>query len=213
MTALILLFWKIWSTELKIIASIAALIPINVLEEWIFPGGFNYQYNLFLYNSNQPDRYPMNRISDMITNLEATIGYAIVTIIYANIESKGGYLPSGFIMGTFIFCSLEIIVHTSFGVKAYFTFKKEGKTTIYRLGSITAYSGFGVFGCILIHSLIDRINEKLIFNYDWVIMIGEVLFILVCCILVPENAIKKKDNEYYFKTNGYFDRFLIHKNK
>ena len=46
----------------------------------------------------------MNRISDMITNLEATIGYVIVTIIYANIENKGGYLPSGFIMGTIIFC-------------------------------------------------------------------------------------------------------------
>ena len=88
-------------------------------------------------------------------------------------------------MGTITFFFLEIIVHTIFGIKAYFTFKKEGKTTIYGPGSITAYSGFGVFGCILIHSLIDRINEKLIFNSDWIIMIGEVLFILVCCILVP----------------------------
>ena len=55
---------------------------------------------------------------------------------------------------------------------AYFHFKKEGKTTIYGPGSITAYLGFGVFGSILVYSLIDRINEKLLFwyrlgNYVW----------------------------------------------
>ena len=53
MTILILLFWKKWSTKLKIMSSIAALIPIHVLEEWVFPGGFNYQYNLFLFKSEQ----------------------------------------------------------------------------------------------------------------------------------------------------------------
>ena len=208
MTSLILLFWRKWSTELKITASIAALIPIHVLEEWVFPGGFNYQYNLFLYKSDQPDRYPMSRLSDMITNLEATFGYVVITIIYAIIEDKGGYIPTGFIMGTIVFSFLEVIVHTSFGIMAYFHFKKEGKTTIYGPGSITAYSGFGVFGFILVYSLIDRINEKLLFWYDWAIMSGELSFILVCCILVPENIIKKKDSKYFFKNNGYFDRFL-----
>ena len=42
MTVLIMLFWKILSTELKIMGAIAALIPIHVIEEWVFPGGFNY---------------------------------------------------------------------------------------------------------------------------------------------------------------------------
>lgn len=39
-------------------------------------------------------------------------------------------------------------------------------------------------------------------------MSGELSFILVCCILVPENIIKQKDSKYFFKNNGYFDRFL-----
>ena len=103
MTTLILLFWKKWSTELKIIASIAVIFPIHVLEGWVFPGGANYQYNLFLHKSDQPDRYPMNRLSDMITNLEATFGYVVISIIYAIIEDKGGYIPTGFIMGTIAF--------------------------------------------------------------------------------------------------------------
>jgi len=154
------------------------------------------------------DRYPMSRLSDMITNLEATFGYVVITIIYAIIEDKGGYIPTGFFMGTIVFSFLEVIVHTSFGIMAYFHFKNKGKTTIYGPGSITAYSGFGVFGFILVYSLIDRMNENLLFWYDWVIMSGELIFILVCCILVPENIIKNKDSKYFFSNNGYFDRFL-----
>ena len=42
---MILINWQNWSTELKFIAAIAALIPIHVIEEWVFPGGFHYQYN------------------------------------------------------------------------------------------------------------------------------------------------------------------------
>ena len=31
--------------------------------------------------------------------------------------------------------------------------------------------------------------------------------IAFCCILIPENIIKKKDHDFYFKSNGYYDRF------
>ena len=208
-----MLFWKILSTELKIMGAISALIPIHVIEEWVFPGGFNYQYNLFFYNSTQPERYPMNRFSGMITNLEATFGCAVITIIYAIIENKGGFLPSGFIRGTITFSALEVIMHTFFGVKAYFYFRKDGKTTIYGPGSITAYLGFGVFGFILYYILVERIKSKLLYSYDWAIMTGILIFILVFCILGPENMIKNKNSKYFFKTNGYFDRFFNKENK
>ena len=33
-TIMILINWENWSTELKVVASIAALIPIHVVEEW-----------------------------------------------------------------------------------------------------------------------------------------------------------------------------------
>ena len=36
----VLLHWEIWPDELKIVAGVAALIPMHVIEEWIFPGGF-----------------------------------------------------------------------------------------------------------------------------------------------------------------------------
>jgi len=53
----------------------------------------NYQYNLFLYKSFQLDR-----LSDMIINLEATFGYVANTIIYAIIEDKEDYIHIGIII-------------------------------------------------------------------------------------------------------------------
>ena len=35
-----------------------------------------------------------------------------------------------------------------------------------------------------------------------------ILFIGLCCVIGPESIIKKKDNEYFFKSAGYFERFL-----
>lgn len=51
---MILLNWESWSTELKIVASVAALMPVHVIEEWVFPGGFHYQYNS-LFRSTKLD--------------------------------------------------------------------------------------------------------------------------------------------------------------
>lgn len=56
-TVAVLLFWKEWSADVKIIAGITALIPVHVLEEWVFPGGFHFQYNS-IFRSDLPDRYP-----------------------------------------------------------------------------------------------------------------------------------------------------------
>ena len=197
-TGFILFNWENWSTELKVIASIAALIPIHVVEEWVFPGGFHYQYNCTM-KSEQPKCYPMNRISDMLTNLIATflyIGLTIICIIKGNVNN-------GIIVGTIIFCALEFFMHTMFGVLMYKKFNKKGKTTIYGPGSITAYGGFTVLGIILSYSL----KGQTISMFDWGIAFAILLFIVVGCILIPENLLKKKNHPYAFEDNGYFDKF------
>ena len=38
------------------------MLPLHCLEEWRFPGGFHYNYNM-LRRSRKPDRYPMNQFS------------------------------------------------------------------------------------------------------------------------------------------------------
>ena len=58
--------------DLIVIAAISVLIPLHVIEEWVFPGGFHYHYNTVM-KSKQLDRYPMSRLTDMLTNFIATI--------------------------------------------------------------------------------------------------------------------------------------------
>ena len=152
---MILINWQNWSTALKFIASIAALIPIHVVEEWVFPGGFHYQYNVGLNRSEYPNCYPMCRLSDMFTNLLGTLFFVVLTIIFA----LKGTVPNGVVMGTIVFCAMELLVHTVIGT-------------------------------------------------DWLVCVGVLAFIALGCILIPENAIKRKDSPYEFESAGYYERFL-----
>lgn len=201
MMATILATWNIWGTDLKIIASITVLIPLHVVEEWVFPGGFHYQYNISLYKSDKPNHYPMCRLSDMFTNILATILFVALTIVCA---VCGGTVNVGILMGTAVFSALELFMHTFMGIKMYRRFKSKGKTTIYGPGSITAYFGFVPLGIIAIINIIG----KSIISMDILICSGILFYIGIICILIPENIIKNKYTKYNFENAGYFDRFL-----
>lgn len=48
----------------------AAIMPFHVIEEWKCPGGLHYFYNVLLDRKRRDlSRYPMSRLTDMITNV------------------------------------------------------------------------------------------------------------------------------------------------
>ncbi len=200
MLVLMLINWNTWSTPLKCIAVVAALIPVHATEEWIFPGGFAFQYNLFLNKSEYPNCYPMNRASDMITVLGTTIMYAIITVYFA---VTGKSVPSGILLGAACFSALEVSVHTFFGIKAYLKFKDCGKTTIYGTGSMTAYTGFLVIGIIMLREIIALgVSGK---DVIFCILILGITSILC---FVPEIKFKDTKSPYAYSNSGYYERFL-----
>lgn len=148
-----------------------------------------------------PNAYPMCRLSDMWTNLVTTFLY-IGLAIYC--ECNGGEVPVGMLLGTLIFCCLELCMHTVFGTIMYFRFKDKGKKTIYGPGSITAYFGFLPLGVISVFGIYGAEVTGL----DWGIAAGILAFILFIAILIPETIIKRKDSPYSFKDEGYYARFL-----
>ena len=200
MLVLMLINWNTWSIALKCIAVVAALVPIHATEEWIFPGGFAFQYNLFLNKSESPNCYPMNRASDMITVLGTTIMYAIITLYFA-VTGKG--VPSGILLGATCFSALEVSVHTFFGIKAYLKFKDNGKTTIYGTGSMTAYTGFLVLGIIMFREIL-----ALGVSGKDVIFCIVILGITSILCFVPEIKFKDKKSPYAYSNSGYYERFL-----
>jgi len=200
MLILMLINWNTWSTPLKCIAVVAALVPVHATEEWIFPGGFAFQYNLFLNKSEYPNCYPMNRASDMVTVLGTTIMYALITCYFA---ITGADVPCGILLGAFCFSALEVSVHTFFGIKAYLKFKAKGKTTIYGTGSMSAYTGFLIIGLIMLHEILTLgISGK-----DVILCIMILGITSVLCF-VPEIKFKDKNSPYAYPNSGYYEKYL-----
>lgn len=200
MIVLTLIFWDSWSASLKCIAAVAALIPVHATEEWFFPGGFAYQYNLFMYKSEKPRYYHMNRASDMVTVLGTTIMYAVIVFVFM---FTGKAVPSGVLLGATCFSFLEVSVHTYFGIRAYQKFKGKGKTTIYSAGMMTAYTGFLPLVVIMIRQIVSN-GIKL---SDVVICLLILGITSVLCF-VPEKKFKDINSPYAYPDCGYYEKYL-----
>lgn len=195
----ILVNWNTWNTSLKCVAAVAALVPVHAVEEWIFPGGFAYQYNTFLYKSRYPLCYPMNRASDMVTVLGTAIMYACLVLFFA---VSGKAVPSGILMSLFGFSILEISFHTYCGVRAFLKFRNKGKSTIYGAGSMTAYVGFLPLACVTLRQIIMS-NISL----QDIGFCAAILGMIALLCFVPEEKFKNEHSPYAYRTKGYYERY------
>lgn len=194
MAVILIVNWNRWDTAQKLLTAMAVVLPAHVYEEWQVPGGFHYSYNM-LFGSEYPNRYPMNRLTDMITNFAGELFFIVLIIIGAN---------TGMILALAIFSTLEVVIHTIVGAICYRKFKSKGKRSIYSPGLITAYIGFGVVGTLMFVWL----SQNHISGSDWLVALGILAVMLIGMIAIPESLLKKKENEYAFATAGYFEKFL-----
>lgn len=187
--------WNHWPFEMKMVAVNAIILPAHVFEEWQFPGGFSYQYNMVM-GSDRLDRYPMNRLTDMITNFGGEILFMTMLI--------PGIANTGTTLALTVFGWLEVIIHTAIGVFMWAKFKARGKRSIYGPGSATSYIGFlpaAIWGTQwLLQQTITGVDIR-----NAAILLA---IMLVGLILVPENLFKRKENPYVFESAGYYERFL-----
>jgi hypothetical protein len=190
--------WNDWSWETRLFALATALLPIHVLEEWRFPGGFHVMYNL-MKNSDisMIDRYPMNQLSDMWTNFIGVIfGVAVLFI---------GVRPLFCMMQIFL-CLAELYGHISGGLYSYKRFKAQGKKTIYSPGLFTTIFGYLPIMVGLIVALCLERPPQL---YEYLIVLPCSLALGIIALPLTEKLCKSKDSPYaYDWGDGYFDKFL-----
>lgn len=187
---------SVWSLQTKLFAFATILLPLHVLEEWYFPGGFHTMYNL-MQKSDKIDRYPMNQLSDMWTNLIGVIFGYIVLIVGVN--------PFFLFMQLFL-CLAEVFGHTSGGVFAYKLFRTKGKKTIYTPGSFTTWFGYIPLAIGIVRS----------FFLEQAITLWQIPIALICSILLGgfalsgmEKICKDEHTPYaYTWGNGYFEKYL-----
>ena len=181
--------WETWDLATKIFAFATALLPIHVLEEWRFPGGFHVMYNRMV-NSETPVRYPMNQLSDMWTNFIGVIFGCVVLII--------GVRPIFLVMQLFL-CFVEVLGHLVNGAG----FMKKNYGRIYNPGLFTT-----VFGYIPVAIGILYVFFTIQAPTVWEILLG-----LVCGVILGvfslkgmEEICKSKDSPYgYTWGDGYFE--------
>jgi hypothetical protein len=187
--------WGEYNAAQQMFVLTGILIPIHVFEEWWWPAGFHWQYNLS-NGSTRPERYPMCRLTDMITNTVACICFALFGIY--NLTSNP------FLLSMTAFCLLELIIHTFFGYNMYKRYKNKGKRTIYGPGSFTAYT---CFAALMVWGIMQMM-ERSYTGMDWLLGIGLLLLLLLAFIIIPEKGLGSKDSPYDFKSAGYFEKFL-----
>jgi hypothetical protein len=185
----LLVNWDSWSAAQKVVAFVYVLLPFHVWEEWRLPGGFAYQYNWVMASSDQPDRYPMNQFTDMIT-VFGSMWFGIILLII-------GVTPAVLISQTF-FAFAEVGMHLNFGYRMHRRFKSKGKRTWYNPGLVTTLVGFLP---IFIFGVVELFNSSLVLA-DGLKAIG-ILVISSVIVFLPERLFNRRDDVYAFQP-GYY---------
>lgn len=124
---------KNWD-KINILCTLAIIVLVlHVIEEWVFPGGLHYSYNLS-HGSNNLARYPMNRLTDMITNFGGVLLGCIV------LKFRGFRKPAG--IAVMLFSMFEVVIHIVIGINSLNTFGKYGMQILYSPGLVTSLFGF-----------------------------------------------------------------------
>ncbi|MBU3631698.1 HXXEE domain-containing protein [Polynucleobacter sp. AP-Feld-500C-C5] len=124
---------------------------LHQIEEWRFPGYFPGMLNSAMFNSDLPDRYPLNANSGMIVNV--FFGW-------------GGYLLAALFWHQAIWLAFATILMSIGNIVAHtIIFNIKGKT-LYNPGLITSW----LFFAPIVYLFFDMvITEHLATPLDWII--------------------------------------------
>lgn len=198
MLVLLIKNWKRWSWLNRLGTMAVIVLVFHVWEEWVLPGGFHYIYNL---GSEFPDRYPMNTLTDMITNLGGAILGVVVLLVW------GFRTESGIAIG--IFSLFEFVVHVFLAHKSLTEFSAMGQNAFYAPGLVTATFGFLPLAIgYLVYFIKHRPKPNL---RQWIGGIVALVGLSLLLVQLPEKVLKDENSPYVFKDDGYYEQFIKQK--
>lgn len=168
------------------------------IEEYFFPGGFIYGFNT-LQGSNEPHRFPGNRVSAVIVDFIALFA-GLVALIFKPTPSVAAFFA--------IFGLMEFFMHTVFGIVIYFRMKEKGKETIYFPGLGSAFMIFAPCG---IAELYELLSNQLLNGTEWTICIISVLAFAGIFVMGCQKVFENKESTYGYCVGhyeGYFSKYL-----
>lgn len=181
----------------NIICTLAVIVLVlHVIEEWVLPGGLHYSYN-FSHDSTLLSRYPMNRLTDMITNFGGVLLGCIV------LKFGGFRKPAG--IAIMLFSAFEVVIHIVIGINSLQTFGEYGMNTLYSPGLVTSLFGFLPIAIGLAIHLFKKENRATV--KQWIMAVAAMFGLCFLFINLPEMVLSGKNSPYEFTNRGYYEQF------
>ncbi len=188
---------KTWD-KVNILCTLAVIVLVlHVLEEWVFPGGLHYSYNIS-HGSNVLSRYPMNRLTDMITNFGAVVLGCIVLKTFKFRKSAG--------LAVMVFSFFELGIHIVIGINDMNTFAAYGMNTLYSPGLVTSIFGFLPVGVLLFKELVIKKETRAKWKH-WAMGMAAMFALCFLLINLPEMVLGNENSPYEFTDRGYYEQY------
>lgn len=188
--------WRSWDALTKLGAFTVIVLTLHVWEEWVIPGGFHYIYNIASAPSLRGS-YPMNKVTDMVTNFGGAILWFIL------LEIKKYKRKMGF--AVMLFSYFEFIIHMYLASHSMAIFADMGiHTGFYAPGLITAICCWLPLG--IAYTVWFAKNKIKLSD----VIGGIILLVILSTLLVsmPENLLKSTDNPYGWTDHGFYEQYI-----
>ncbi len=188
---------KRWD-KINLLCTLAIIVLIlHVIEEWVLPGGLHYSYNV-AHGSSLLSRYPMNRLTDMITNFGAVVLGCVVLKLWGFRKSAG--------IAVMMFSAFEVVMHIAIGIQDMSIFGKYGMNVLYSPGLVTSLFGF-LPVCVGLAVCLFKSKGERPRLVQWVMAIAATALLGALLINLPEALLGKEDSPYEFTDRGYYEQF------
>lgn len=188
---------KTWD-KINFLCTLAVIVLIlHVLEEWVLPGGLHYSYNID-HGSTILSRYPMNRLTDMITNFGGVLLGCIV------LKFWGFRKPAG--IAIMLFSAFEVAIHIVIGITSIKTFGIYGMNTLYSPGLVTSLFGFLPIVIGLTKELFFSCKKRPTVK-QWFMAVVVMFGFCFLLINLPEMILGDENSPYAFTDRGYYEPY------
>ena len=189
--------WQSLSATRKISGVFVIVLALHMIEEYAFPGGFHYVFNVVQGSANG-NVYPLNTLSAMVTNLTAEIVFAI--FMFKGVENPWIELLIAF------FGIAQTIIHVVFGVMAFGIFRDAGMMFPYTPGmanSILLMLPLSIY-CIVRLRKSEELDKKQV-----LLAVLAAAFLIIGLIRVPVMVLgSDPSTAYVFADAGFYQQFL-----
>ena len=198
-SCILLIQWDSLNVDHRLAYALFIAMCLHQLEEYRFPGGFVCVFNRMLFNSDQPDRYPGNRLSSVFVDVFSM--FLVAPFLYWH------YSPT-MAMCFAIFALIEVLGQLMFGTLAFKRYHSQGKETIYFPGNFTSWTLFAPLGIVHIYVLV---NTNLMTSTQWWWTLGSLIAYFAIGFAWPTFGFMDKNTPYIFDEESregyYFKKF------